>query len=279
MFSNVDYAIIAARLSAAQTGIYWRAFNLGVVYQQKISGVMMQVAFPVYSRTESREQLRGLHARATRVHAAVIFPLLALLIVLAPVLIPFVFGEPWEPAVVPAQILAVAGMVAAILTGYPQIMLAVGRPKALLRFNVGMLAVYAGAITLAAPHGLVAVSITAGGAYLAILVGVYRFLLAPNLDMGLGSLVEQLGPAAGASLALGGVALAVREALAAASAPPWLVLAVAGSVGLAAYAVALRALFRATWDDLRMMIDRVLPKLGKLALRLRGARAAPATTP
>jgi O-antigen/teichoic acid export membrane protein len=31
LFRNVDYAILAARLSAAQTGVYWRAFNLGVV--------------------------------------------------------------------------------------------------------------------------------------------------------------------------------------------------------------------------------------------------------
>ena len=56
MFRNADYAILAAQLPAAQVGIYWRAFNLGVVYQDKLSGVMMQLAFPVYSRTESREE-------------------------------------------------------------------------------------------------------------------------------------------------------------------------------------------------------------------------------
>ena len=39
------------RLSTAQVGLYWRAFQLGVVYQDKISGIMMRLAFPIYSRT------------------------------------------------------------------------------------------------------------------------------------------------------------------------------------------------------------------------------------
>ncbi len=96
MFRNVDYVILAARLSATTTGIYYRAFNLGVVYQDKLSGVMVQVAYPVYSRTTDRAKLRAVHERAARVHAAIIFPLLASLMVLAPVLVPFLFGSRLE---------------------------------------------------------------------------------------------------------------------------------------------------------------------------------------
>jgi O-antigen/teichoic acid export membrane protein len=50
---------------------------------------MAQVAYPVYSRTANRDDLRALHERAARVHAAVLFPLLTLLIVLA--------VQPWLP--------------------------------------------------------------------------------------------------------------------------------------------------------------------------------------
>lgn len=280
LFNNVDYAILAARLTAAQTGIYWRAFTLGVVYQQKISGVMMQVAFPVYSRTESHEELRNLHARATRVHAVVIFPLLACLIVLAPVLVPFAFGSAWEPAVVPTQILAVAGMVVAILTGYPQIMLAVGKPDVLLRFNIAMLFIYGGAILIASGYGLVAVSITAVGVYLGILVGVYRFMLGRYVGIPTRGLIAHLAPAAVSCLALAAVCLSVREGLSALSAPAAVVLVGAGLSGLAAYALALARLFPAAWADACMLADRVLPKLGRLARRFSRTRvpSVPATS-
>ena len=103
---------------------------------------MIRLAFPVYSRTTDLNELRRFHERATRIHAAVLLPLLSLLIVTAPDLVPWLFGERWAPAVEPVQILCVAGMIAAILTGYPQIMLAAGKPRVLLVFNVFLLALY-----------------------------------------------------------------------------------------------------------------------------------------
>ena len=35
---NVDYAILGAKLGAAEVGFYWRAFNLSVESQRKITG-------------------------------------------------------------------------------------------------------------------------------------------------------------------------------------------------------------------------------------------------
>jgi O-antigen/teichoic acid export membrane protein len=257
MFRNVDYAIIAATLPAAQTGIYWRAFNLGVVYQDKLSGVMLQLAFPVYSRTEDHAELRRLHERAARVHAAVIFPLLASLIVLAPVVIPFVLGSAWAPSVRPAQILAVAGMIAAILTGYAQVMLAVGRPRALLNFNIGMLITYAAAVGIAVSHGLIVVSIVVATVYLGILVGVYRFLLQRYIGLSIGRLIPELGPAIAGCLALVAVTEPLRRLLDPVL-PRVLVIAVVGTIGLLVYALALRIVSPATWKDLRLLVARVL---------------------
>jgi PST family polysaccharide transporter len=258
LFRNVDYAILAARLPSVQTGIYWRAFNLGVVYQDKLSGVMMQLAFPVYSRTESHAQLRRLHTRATRVHAAVIFPLLALLIVVAPLLIPWLLGPQWTPSVRPTQILAVAGMVAAILTGYPQVMLALGRPKALLRFNLAMLVGYAAVIALAASHGLIIVSIAVAAFYLAILAGVYRLLLRRHLGISVRGLLSELAPALAGCLALALVATPL-QALLSGALPPLPALLLVGTAGLAAYVLTLRAVSPPAWRDLALLLARILP--------------------
>jgi O-antigen/teichoic acid export membrane protein len=274
MFRNVDYAILAAQLPAAQVGIYWRAFNLGVVYQDKLSGVMMQLAFPVYSRTESHDELRRLHERAVRVHAAVIFPLLASLIVLAPVLIPFLFGTVWVPAVRPTQILAGAGMIAAILTGYPQVMLAIGRPRALLIFNIAVLATYATAVALAAKHGLVTVAIAVVAVYLAILVGVYRFLLQRYVGIAMRRLIPELGPAVAGCLALAAVSEPLRHLLGPHVAKA-LTITVAGTAGLLAYGCALRLVSPATWRDLKMLVGRVVPRLSRRS----SAVPTPAPTP
>jgi O-antigen/teichoic acid export membrane protein len=266
LFRNVDYAILAARLSPLTTGIYYRAFNLGVVYQDKISGVMVQVAYPVYSRTRDTAELRSLHERAARVHAVVIFPLLTLLIVLAPVLIPFVFGTAWRPSIGPTQVLALAGMLAAVLTGYAQVMLAIGRPRQLLYFNVARLAVYAAAVTVACRGGLMTVAIAVVLVYLVILVGAYRFLLGPYVGIHLRRLVPELAPALTASVALGIVGASLSRLLDGAVAAPFLIMAVSGT-GLVVYAAVLRAAFPAAWTDAQMLIVRVFPPLSRLGRR------------
>ncbi|HST55138.1 MAG TPA: oligosaccharide flippase family protein [Solirubrobacteraceae bacterium] len=268
LFRNVDYAILAAQLTAAQTGIYWRAFNLGVVYQDKLSSVMMQLAFPVYSRTESPEELRMMHERATRIHAAVIFPLLASLIVLGPVLIPFVLGPLWQPAVRPAQVLAVAGMCAAVLTGYPQVMLAIGRPRPLLVFNLVMLVVYAAVVAVSVRHGVMAVAIAVAVGYVAILAGVYRFLLQRHAGLSILRLGPELGPAIAGCLALAAVGEPLRHLFETTIAPE-LTITIAGSAGIVAYALALRVVSPATWNDLSMLVKRVLgPALSRGSRRV-----------
>jgi O-antigen/teichoic acid export membrane protein len=260
LFNNVDYWILAARLSPFQTGIYYRAFNTGVVYQGKVSNVMMQLAFPVYSRMEDREQVRRLHERAARIHAVVIFPFLALLIALAPVAVPFVFGSVWRPAVGPSEILAGAGMCAALLTGYPQVMMAVGRPRTLLRFNLAMLVLYGSAIAIAVGYGLIAVATAVVTVYLLMLIGAYHFLLRPHLGLSLLSLLSELRPAVVSCLILIAVSEPLRIALTAPLSPaPTLVLV--GALGLGAYALSLRFLFPSTWRETTSLLLSTLPSV------------------
>ena len=65
-FRNGDYAIVGARLGAAQAGFYWRGFQLAVEYQGKLSAVMNQVAFPVLSRTAGADEMFLLRRRMVR---------------------------------------------------------------------------------------------------------------------------------------------------------------------------------------------------------------------
>ena len=270
--TNVDYTILAARLGSAQVGFYWRAFQLGVVYQDKISGVMMRLAFPVYSRTRDLAELARLHERATRVHAAVVVPLLAILIVTAPVLIPWLFGSDWGPSVLPTQILAVAGMIAAILTGFPQVLLAAGKPRALLYFNLALLAVYGGAVLATVQRGIVAVAIAVVAVYVAQLIVVYAVLLRRVVGIPVSQMVSDLAPAVLGSLALLAVCFPLVHLLRGIDAPPVAILAAAGSIGLAIHCLVVRRFFPAVWHDLAALASRVLPS----AMTRRGAARAEA---
>ncbi|HEY1358065.1 MAG TPA: oligosaccharide flippase family protein [Thermoleophilaceae bacterium] len=258
--SNADYAVLAIRASSAQVGIYWRAFQLGVSYQEKISGIMMRLAFPVYARTGSLDELRRLHARASRVHAAVIVPLLALLVITAPDLVPWVFGERWAPAALPAQILAFAGMIAAILTGYPQVMLAAGKPRALMIFNVGVLAAYCVLVWFAAPHGLTTVAVAVVGIHVSMLFTVYGVLFRNVLGIPLRRLLADIAPGAVSSCALAAAAVPTLGLMHGLGAPTFFELAAVGLVGAAVYLLALRALFPAAWSDLAMLVRRLRPE-------------------
>jgi O-antigen/teichoic acid export membrane protein len=258
-FSNADYVILAARLSATHAGLYWRAFQLGVSYQEKISGVMLRLAFPVYARTQGTEELRHIHERATRLHATLLVPLLGMLIATAPVLVPWMFGPAWTGAVLPCQLLAVAGMIAAVLTGYPQVMLAVGKPRTLLRFNVCLLAGYVVLILIAVQYGLTAVCISVVGAYILLMLSVYRFLLGPAIGVTLRDLWNHIAAATTACVVLLAISFPLREALVSAGMPALVTLFVTGAAGGIGYLLTVRAAFPAAWDDILLVVRRVAP--------------------
>ncbi len=257
--TNVDYAVLATQLSASQVGIYWRAFQLGVLYQAKLSEIMLRLAFPIYSRTKDLKEMKRLHERATRVHGAVVVPLLAILIVTAPELVPLVFGDAWRPAVEPAQVLAVAGMIAAILTGYPQVMLAAGRPRPLMVFNCCVLVVYGLAVYLTAQQGLVTVAVAVVAVHLGILATVYLVLFRRVLGLPIGRLFTDLAPAVVGSVLVLAVGVPLAELLRQAHAAAPLIVVAVGLAGICAQGAALRAFFPAVWADISGLIGKLLP--------------------
>lgn len=258
---NVDYAILGAVMTPAQVGFYYRAFQLGVDYQRKITGVLQRIAVPIYSRTESLGDMRALRFRITRVTTSAVFPLLGLFIVLAPAVVPWLFGDRWEPSVVPAQILAVAGMAAAVVVGAGSPVVAAGRPGLMLAFNAGRLGVYALAIFLAAPYGLTAVCLAVVAFQFVTLLAAQHFLLGA-IGVPFVQLWRDIAPAAVATAALVVVAFAASELLEHLGVPVVGLIMGTTAAGAAAYAVVLRLGFTEAWADVRTLITRVLPDRG-----------------
>jgi O-antigen/teichoic acid export membrane protein len=268
-YRNVDYAILGARLGLHPLGIYWRAFQLGAEYQRKLSTIISSVALPVYSRTDDLDHMRHVRRRIVRSQATALFPLLALLVALAPYVVPLLYGDAWRPAIVPTQILAVGGMIAVVTAGVGPVALAAGAPNRLATLAWPLVAIYSVILWFTAPLGVEAVAIAAVGFAIVGLLVNYELILRPAIGVGVASLREDAGGALVASAAALAVAYPLAAGLDAAGAPDPVTVLVTGPVGVAVYALVLRRISRASWDDLEALVRGVLR-------RARPAGAAPA---
>jgi O-antigen/teichoic acid export membrane protein len=259
LFQNVDYIILAARLGPAQTGQYWRAYNLGVEYQGKVSGVMLRVAFPVYARTRDLAEMRRIRNRIVRAHSVALFPFLTTLVATAPVLIPLLYGDQWKPAVVPAQILAATGLAYVVSTGLGPLMLGAGRPTALLVYDVAALASYAVVVAWFSRYGLITVC-AAIACYGIVIVAAQFAFVERRIGVTFGDVVGALLPASAASARSLAAAWPAASALERAGLADAVVLLVSAVVAVVAYLLPLRLLFPAAWSDCLMILRRVVSR-------------------
>jgi lipopolysaccharide exporter len=266
-FRNVDYAIVGARLGAASAGLYWRAFQLAVEYQKKISVIVYQVAFPILARAASVEDMLALRLRMVRLLTLMVFPLLAGLIALAPVVVPWVFGPEWTAAVKPTQILAVAGAATLVIDAVGATLMAAGRARAMLGYGWAHFAVYALVIVVVAGHGIVAVATAAAAVHVVFLVVAYAVLLHGQLEHPLRRLWDDVAPALVAAFAFLGAAFGLRAVIDPLDLPAGVQVMAVGVVALPAYLLAVRVVFPAVWRENSPLVARMLP--GRLAARRR----------
>ncbi len=258
-FSNVDYAIIGARLGALQTGFYFRAYTLAVEYQNKITVVMTQVGFPVLARSHDQTEASQLYRQMVRLLTITLFPLLVLLAIAAPVLVPFLFGPRWTAAVVPVQILALGGASTLVINAVGTVLMAAGRTRALLGYGVAHFLAYGLTVLLVVRLGIVAVAIDAAVVHTLFLLVAYRLMLSGSEERALTRLWNDVAPATVSCLGLAAVALPASLALTAAHVPalPWML--ALGLIAVPPYLLTLRLCFPATWRTQRAVVERILP--------------------
>lgn len=273
-FRNGDYAVIGATLGAAQAGIYWRAYQIAVEYQRKIAVAMTQMAFPVLARTAGNEELLALRQRMVQLLTVVLFPLLAMLFLLAPVVVPWMFGPAWSEAVVPTQILVAGGAATLVIDACGSSLMAVGRTGTLLGYGVAHFVVYVGVVFALVHMGLPAVAI--GGAVVhTLFLGVaYIVMLRGQVRSPLRVLWQDVEPALVSLMGLAVLAVPANWALTNAGIPvvPHIAgTAIAASVG---YLIVLRFVFPVSSRDLGSAVRRILPdRLTSLVPRGREALA------
>ncbi len=220
---------------------------------------MNQVGFPVLARTNSASELAQLYRQMIRLLTIVLFPMLVLLAVAAPVFIPFLFGPRWAPAVVPTQILALGGASTIIFNAVGTVFMTTGRVKALLGYGWGQFIAYGLTVFLVAPLGLTAVAVSAAAVHTLFAIAAYVLMLHGSSERPIRRLWSDVAPATVSSLGLAAVVVPVSAALTAARMPAILWSIVLVLVALPSYLLTLRLCFPAAWRAQCTTLERVLP--------------------
>ena len=133
---NLQGIVIGKKFSAAQMGYYSQAYKLDQIFSYSIPQVIIQVMYPVYSSLQdNKEKLISTVLMNLRIIAYTIFPLLAILILIADPLIPIIFGKKWQISVQYYRILCIGGFFVSLQNIFFYAIAAIGQSKVLFKWS------------------------------------------------------------------------------------------------------------------------------------------------
>jgi lipopolysaccharide exporter len=125
-----DDFLVGSIVSAESLGYYARAYALATFPTVMVTHIVGRVAFPVYAKYQhDRERLSEAFSRVLRLIVTVTAPMGVGLAVVAPELIPWVFGRTWAPMVPLIRLLLVYACLRPIYDDCGELFTAVGRPE------------------------------------------------------------------------------------------------------------------------------------------------------
>lgn len=256
--SNMDNTLVGRYLGAAPLGAYALAYNVMYVPITRIASPLATVFSPAYARMQhDPDRLRLAWLRSKRVISCLLAPAFAVTIVVAPDLIPVVFGSKWHAAVVPTQLLSLAGLAQTLVGMHWAVLTALKKPGTLLRVNIVVSFVTIGAFVAGLPYGIVGVSAFYAGARW-LLIPVDTFMTTRAISFPFGSALRAGADMLPLTIAAGAIGYGARLLLVEAGVPAAARLVLVSALIVAVYAGFLRVVMPALFRELREGIGRQL---------------------
>jgi O-antigen/teichoic acid export membrane protein len=248
---NGEKILIARFLGATPLALYNLAGRVLVVPIETLGKTADRVVLPMFSRLQDdRERVARLFLQATASVAVFVSLPMALVILCAPLGVPMVFGEAWEPAVLPLQLLAVHAVFFLLVTLTNPVVQAAGRADWELRWSLFTTVVAAATFVVGIQWGIagVAACFLVQGA----LLNPIRFAMVQRLiPVPVASYLRQLAPATTSTAILAGVWVVVAAGLRGHVGDVSLLVG-ASLAGGVAFLLSMRLLW---WADLRRQLD------------------------
>lgn len=156
---NIDSLLIGKFLGPSVLGIYNLASQLVSYPVNRINPILTRVAFPIFAKKQDDNvALSDGYIMMSRTLAMISFPLLVVLMGLAPFIIPLVCGPKWNDAIPVIQILALVGMIKVIGNPSGSALLAKGKANVGFYWNVLAIIVCFLVTWFMVPHGIIALA-------------------------------------------------------------------------------------------------------------------------
>src|ERR1051326_1939549 len=179
--TRLDQILISYFLGFYALGLYNLASNITLSFASKINSVISTVGFPVFSLVQDdTDKMRLGYIRVIKVIAFVNVPIFAGLAILAPDVVPTVFGSAWRDSVPVVQLLAIVALSRSFIGPAMSAIVAKGFARWSLFWNGGILVIMPGLIVLSAmSQKLSWVAGMLACFYLILIFFSYRILVRP----------------------------------------------------------------------------------------------------
>lgn len=155
-----DDLVIGVVLGVTALGYWTIAMRIVLLLVDTGISVVSVVATPVFARLKGDpRRLAQAYVRAVSSSVALMTPVVLSIVILAPTLIPWVFGEDWNPSGDLVRIVTFVVLAAALIQFDRGLMLALNRPGTELALAVGLTLAGLLIVVAAAPMGLTAVAV------------------------------------------------------------------------------------------------------------------------
>lgn len=137
IYVNIQGLIIGKRFTPAVMGYYSQAQKLADIPSSLLSGIVVQVTFPVFSMIkDDASSLLAAHRKCIQSTNFITMPLLGLLIVIAHPLILFLYSDKWLNSIPYFQILCVAGFANCLQSVNYQLYIAAGHSRSMFKWTI-----------------------------------------------------------------------------------------------------------------------------------------------
>lgn len=196
---NADKFLISLLLGSVVLGSYTFAYRLVIFPVSSLIGAIGSYLFPKFSRhQDDLERLRFNYLFIIQVTNALIIPAMIMVALLAPILIPLVFGDQWRTSIPLVQLFAIVAVLQAFISPSGQLMKALNRPGWLLNWSVLFTFITVLCLWLGSHWGILGIGIGVVVAHVIavpIMHGVNVRLIAVNSLMMINALLTTIVPA------------------------------------------------------------------------------------
>ncbi len=261
LYTSADTLIVGKVLGAGPLGFYSMATRLSRLAIDKISAVVNQVSFPVFSAVQ--DDVRSLSRsflKVNRLIAMVTFPLMGGGILVAKELVTVVLTSKWLPIVVSFQLLCLIGIPRSIHVVMAHVLNARGRAKFTFKYSLIAAAVLPTAFLVGVRYGITGVA--AGWLAVEPILMVYMLTtVLKEIRMPLRNFLGNLSAPFFASVAMAVLVIAVKVYAGLMDYSPAAVLAATITSGVVGYVSIIMVFCKNTVADMKSVLSafRVTP--------------------